>query len=222
MDKEFIQSNPLFIQKIKRLLNTNDPANADLAFQLLKNEGIPDILLADSINTQEKILLCLKYQLKGPLKLVKLLDLSIYKKSLADFIHHIDLLENLEFLDLSWHKLNALPNEIFELSKLRILHLKANHLKTLTSDIVYLQNLTHLNLSNNLLKTLPDQLGSLSSLEYLTLTSNQIEFLPESLKHLRKLRKMTLWDNPLSKYEISKIKSLLPQAKIELEINNLH
>ena len=222
MDKEFIHRNPIFIQKIKRLLTTNDPANADLAFQLMSNEGIPDTLHSDSINTQEKVLLCLKYQLKAPLKLVKLLDLSTYKQPLNDYIHHVDLMENLECLDLSWHKMSHLPNQIFTLKKLRILQLKASQLMTLSSDIACLQNLTHLNLSNNQLKVLPDQLGKLSKLEYLTLTSNQIDFLPESLANLHKLRKMILWDNPLSKFEIAKIKNLLPNTKVELEVNNLH
>ncbi|MDX2301497.1 MAG: leucine-rich repeat domain-containing protein [Microscillaceae bacterium] len=221
MRSDFIRENPQYIQKLKKLLQTNDPANAELAFQIMKSDGVPDDLYWESINTQEKILLCLKHQFQYPLKQVKRLELATYEQPIQDFIHHLALLENLECLDLARKELFTLPTSIFQLKKLRILNLRANQLRALPPDIKELQSLRHLNLSGNFLESLPQELGELAFLEFLTLTSNQINYLPESMAKLIQLRKLVLWGNPLSKFEIEKIKSLLPHTKVELEVNNL-
>ena len=58
-------------------------------------------------------------------------------------------------LDLSWYKLQEIPDFIGNLTNLTHLDLSANQLQEIPDIIGTLTNLTHLSLSNNQLREIP-------------------------------------------------------------------
>ncbi|MEM9980973.1 MAG: hypothetical protein AAF734_00660 [Bacteroidota bacterium] len=50
------------IEHLKTLLKSNEPANVEIAFQILAQGGIPRELYPLLTNTNEKIMMCYSYQ----------------------------------------------------------------------------------------------------------------------------------------------------------------
>ena len=113
-------------------------------------------------------------------------------------------------LDLSRHRLDSVPMEIFQLSNLRELNLSKNKLTFLPREISSLVKLEKLDLANNKLTTLPNEISSLKELKYLGLNRNVIDSLPPGIGGLKSLEVLELWDNELSDVpdEIAELKNL--------------
>ena len=137
-----------------------------------------------------------------------------YLKSLPE---EIGELTNLTSLNISINQLQSLPASISKLKNLKTLNLGLNYLDSLPPEIGELKNLTGLYLSNNHLKNLPAAIGELPNLEYLHLNFNGLSSLPAGIKQLKKLKSLKLQGNTISKEEQQKIKTLLPNCKIEFE-----
>ena len=79
-----------------------------------------------------------------------------------------------------------------------------------------------LGLGGNTLNKLPAEIGELKNLTDLDLgsiftheTTNQLKELPDEIRQLKKLKSLYLIGNPIPKVEITKIKRLLPNCKID-------
>ena len=93
-------------------------------------------------------------------------------------------LTNLETLNLSYNKLTALPEDVFDgLTNLEVLALQENRLEALQQDVFDgLTNLEALNLSDNKLTALPEGVfDGLESLESLAMNDNPLTALPEGV-----------------------------------------
>jgi hypothetical protein len=117
----------------------------------------------------------------------------------------------LEILDLSFNKLQSLPECIVECKELRILDVCNNDLRSVPERIDRLTKLRKLFLNTNKLTELPETIGSYtenrilswkSSLEKLWLSDNCLRYLPETIIDLWKgeggcLEEIMVDDNPL-------------------------
>ena len=111
-----------------------------------------------------------------------------------------DSLSDLEYLDLSFNELSALPADVFDgFTDLKYLNLGVNDLSALPADVFDSPSkLEHLSLSNNQLDALPaDVFDGLSSLEVLKLNFNELDELPAGLfDGLSSLEYVSLAHNP--------------------------
>ncbi|MEW5319309.1 MAG: hypothetical protein WDW38_010469 [Sanguina aurantia] len=89
-------------------------------------------------------------------------------------------------LDLTDFRLQALPEEVWDIDGLEELSATGNCLASLPDSISRLTALKRLGLAGNLLTSLPDSIGSLAKLEGLWLHGNMITELPESIGGLWK------------------------------------
>jgi hypothetical protein len=101
-------------------------------------------------------------------------------------------------LDLSDCDLEAVPDEVFELTDLVELSLAGNNLTALPEGIGRLALLEKLQLSGNRLVHLPDSLCDLESLEGLWLHGNLLESLPTDIGSLSNLKQMAIAGNRLA------------------------
>ncbi|MCB9763013.1 MAG: leucine-rich repeat domain-containing protein [Alphaproteobacteria bacterium] len=98
-------------------------------------------------------------------------------------------------LDLSDQGLEALPEELFELTDLKKLKLSKNRLTELPEAIGALTALEALVLDDNQLTALPDALGDLPKLQLLDLRHNKLQELPQGLNRAPALQKLLLSSN---------------------------
>ena len=130
-----------------------------------------------------------------------------------------DLVDTLEFLDLSHNKLSELPDNFFRFKKLKIaffsfndfvilpsvfkecnnlfmLGFKANKLEIFDENILPL-NISWLILTDNRLRKLPDSIGKLTKMRKFLLSGNRLTTLPSSMKNLQNLELLRLSANKL-------------------------
>jgi Leucine-rich repeat (LRR) protein len=107
-----------------------------------------------------------------------------------------ETLTDLEFLNLSFNRMQYLPENISSCIKLRTLLLNNNEISELPAGIGRLPLLTELRLGFNQLQTLPDTIGRLTSVKVLTLANNQLQTLPGSMVGMRSLESLDVSDNP--------------------------
>lgn len=159
-------------------------------------------------------------------------------ENLDSIPYRIGRLKNLNLLSITYGGFKGLPSSIGQLTKLTSLILKNNKaLKELPESIGNLNQLDQLYISQNQLTELPSSLGKLKKLhtfhaienqlktigsyigelkqlEDLRLSGNQLKTLPDEIQNLKKLTELHLLDNPISKEEQERIKTLLPNTTI--------
>jgi internalin A len=101
-------------------------------------------------------------------------------------------------LDLSYLKLEAIPESIAQLANLTHLDLRNNQITAIPGSLAQLANLTHLDLRNNQITAIPDSLAGLTELRLLGLANNQITAIPDSLGQLANLTHLDLEDNRIT------------------------
>ncbi|MHA1884596.1 MAG: leucine-rich repeat domain-containing protein [Promethearchaeota archaeon] len=104
------------------------------------------------------------------------------------------IISYLEYLDLSYNKLNRLP-ELIKFPSIKSLNLKSNILRSLPESIGKLKSLENLNLRNNFLSNLPNSIEMISSLNTLDLHGNKINAI--SMKLSRSIKELELGWNGL-------------------------
>ena len=107
-------------------------------------------------------------------------------------------LKSIEYLSLSFNKLNSLPDSISKLMSLKEINLTGNKLKVLPENIGNLKALKELKLYNNNLNTLPESIGNLKALKGLDISNNNLSILPDSIAKLKALEFLSLSDNQLT------------------------
>ncbi len=102
---------------------------------------------------------------------------------------------NSTVLDLRGYGLEALPENIGDLTYLTKLNLNGNRLTSLPESIGNLTNLTELYLNGHKLTNLPESIGNLTNLTRLDLNGDRLESLPDSIANLTKLTELNLNGN---------------------------
>jgi hypothetical protein len=158
-------------------------------------------------------------QLKnGELKGISSLKLS---EQLSQFPEEIfELADTLEYLDLSFNKLSALPADFGRLQKLKIFFCSENQFRVFPEvlgdcpllDIVGFKsnlietiqpkalnpNLRWLILTNNRINELPAQIGNCTRMQKLMLAGNRLKKLPTSLSNCQNLQLLRIAANQLT------------------------
>lgn len=106
-------------------------------------------------------------------------------------------------LDLTRHKLQALPQRLVELTALRVLMLHKNRLSDLPLWLADMEALQVLLLDQNRFDAFPDVLLRMDQLETLSFGDNLIEEIPLDVDHMVSLRHLALWGNLIGRYPAS-------------------
>lgn len=96
----------------------------------------------------------------------------------------VGYLTNLDWLELEYNEISALPDEIRNCKNLTYIHMAHNKLNTITEYIGELTNLSTLDISYSNISKLPESIGNLENLEYLNIGHTQIAELPDSIWNL--------------------------------------
>lgn len=121
-------------------------------------------------------------------------DGTVYK-SIDEALLHADRAFRLKLVNK--HKMDSLPEKIFQLTNLRELTVKGCKLQVLNRRISEFKKLIYLNVSSNRLVRLPETIGDMQELKGLVISRNKIYELPESIGRMSKLEIIDAWDNPL-------------------------
>ncbi len=105
--------------------------------------------------------------------------------------------ENVINLDLSFNRLQSLPEEISSLRRLKFLNCENNEIETLPQSLGKLRALRKVKFSRNKITTLPESIGNCLRLTKLSLDNNVIESLPRSLGNCISLEHLSLSNNNL-------------------------
>lgn len=143
------------------------------------------------------------------------LDLSKHK--LQTVPSEIYVFKNLRELNLSQNKLTSLPDEFF-LPNLQILNLEKNNLDTFSNSICKNTTLQYLYMGKNDVAVVPECMGNLTELIVFDIWFNPIRELPLSMTNLKKLRHMDLRGVTFSNDFQKKWSALLPWVKIEFDL----
>mmetsp|Transcript_11488 Transcript_11488/g.34871 ORF Transcript_11488/g.34871 Transcript_11488/m.34871 type:complete len:257 (-) Transcript_11488:425-1195(-) len=102
------------------------------------------------------------------------------------------------FLDLSYNKLEVLPQELGNLYLLRELDVSSNRIANIPREIMRCKRLRVLKANGNEIAEVPHELGHCRLLEELYLSENQISEIPGSIGALDGLQTLTLQNNHLA------------------------
>lgn len=112
-------------------------------------------------------------------------------------------------------KYQEVPVELCSIEHLNQILITHNEVARVPKEIGQLKNLKVLNLKNNKISELPEELGDLESIEVINLANNNLTSLPQSIGKLKTLKKLVLKNNAISKDEIKRLKSALPDCRIK-------
>ena len=154
-------------------------------------------------------------------------------------------LKELLYLDVSWHQIHTIPDEVGNLTKLESLNMKGNFLKYVSTNIVnctslrelnltgalklnsyippellQLSELRTLNLNNNYFSQISPKINGLKKLKHFLMRRNALVSLPETFFDLKHLEIVEIGDNYLEEISLS-IKKLKKLKTLELRGNKL-
>ena len=132
-------------------------------------------------------------------------------------------LKALQTLYVGEAQLEALPEEIENLTRLRELEISFNNQLT-TQDVARVTKLTwleELHVCFNNLRTLPDTIGNLTKLRKLNVSSNKLPMLPDTIVNLTELRELDASNNRLAWTSVNLIMKLTQLEELHLDDNLL-
>lgn len=229
------------LNKIKELVATTELANIELAFELIKGQGLDlnELLKGYRILLKMEADETLTAQRIADAKYVLMLDLS--KLGLKELPKEIACFSELNSIDLSDNQLSNLPASIAHLSKLQAIRLNNNRFPQIPEILYQLSDLRQLYLNYNPIKRLSPKLSKLKALSQiglrgcslsdfpkelctaaasyfqLDLGENKLKTIPEEIGQLEYLHYLHLDDNLLTALpeSIAKLRNLQ-----ELDISN--
>lgn len=122
-------------------------------------------------------------------------DNGVIYKSLEEALRNPEQVYRLKLINK--HRMDSLPEKIFQLTNLRELTVKGCKMEVLNRRIGELHKLIYLNVSSNRLVRLPETISQLQNLKGLVISRNNIYELPNSIGEMKKLEIIDAWDNPL-------------------------
>jgi len=121
-------------------------------------------------------------------------------------------LTGLVYLDVSWHQISTITEDIRNMSKLKVLRMKGNYLKYVSETISECKALQFLDLTGamKLNSYIPPELFTLPELHTLDLTNNYFTEISSEIVNLKKLKKLIVRRNALLRIpdEIFKMENL--------------
>jgi len=198
--------------------------------KLEKSEGVlpPSLFKLKSLNYLEisnTSLAKIPYEIT---ELENLVNLALHRNQLADLNEFFNALPKLKFFDLSFNKLEVIPeelilanvhtfnisnNQLFNLSdlsranNLSILHIEHNKLPELPEGLEYCEHLLEVHAGNNVLEKLPENLDKYPALKLLDVSENDLEEVPSSLAKCQRMKTLKLEGNPLKDNRLRKMTS---------------
>ena len=115
----------------------------------------------------------------------------------------INCMKSLTVLDLSRHRLDALPSTFADLHHLIDISLSSNKFSSFPRVLLSLIGLKRLKMANNTITELPDEIGQLRRLEVLNMSGNILAELPEEIGMLRMLQVLDMSYNRLRRLPVS-------------------
>lgn len=108
-------------------------------------------------------------------------------------------LPELRQLDVSWHQIHTIPDDVGSLTKLQYLNMKGNFLKNVSRSITHCTRLQVLDLSGamKLNSVIPEQILMMSELKVLDISGNYFTELSSKVAGLKKLEKFIMRRNAL-------------------------
>ncbi len=133
-------------------------------------------------------------------------------------------LSNLQCLLIQKNKIKQLPQSIGLLQQLRVIDASENELQSLPDSIKYMKRLQSLHLAHNHLHVLPPEIGELQQLRKLCLKDNKMRVLSYTMQWMENLEYLDLSQNPnLNFFQSFEYLKNCPQLKeIKLRKNNLN
>lgn len=183
------------LEKIQQLIQSCDAPNIQLAFQLIKGEGISvDLVMAP---WQELIGFFLKEHLIRPeFDPIQRLTTILTRRDVSFWSDNI----------------TSLPESIGKLRQLKYFETQQNEIKALPQTFTELVHLESLMLPFNKLEQLPEDIGKLTQLKEIQIQENNISSLPKSIFNLHQLEHFILYDNPIAEPEKETLKYRLPNC----------
>jgi len=148
------------------------------------------------------------------LKNLKELDLS--ENGLSDLPMSLTKLTQLKELWLDNNIFTSVPESVKSLSNLEYLRFFSNNIDSLNITSGDLKSLKGIDLCYNKFDTFPMELINLNKLESVVMWYNEISTIPEDITSLKNLRRLNLQHNNLDEQQKNKLKSQLPNTKLEL------
>jgi leucine-rich repeat protein SHOC2 len=146
--------------------------------------------------------------------LTNLREFSLYTTQINKFLLKMKNWIKLEVLELNNLNIEAIPSEVWTMTKLRHLSLSCNKLSFIPSELYCLSNLTHLNLSSNQIIHISNQINKLTQLQFLNLSSNQLTEFPDDISSLLHLSELWIYNNKLNQFS-----SQLPPNLVRLNLD---
>jgi TonB family protein len=123
-------------------------------------------------------------------------------------------------LALKAMELNAIPDDVFTLTKLKFLDLESNNINKIDERIGALTDLRELFLPLNKIETLPDAFSQLEKLTVLALARNEFKQFPLPILKLKSLQALDLGNNDLTSIP-KKIRDLKKLRTLAIGSNNI-
>jgi len=150
--------------------------------------------------------------------LLNIKELYLSDNQLSKLPDSILKLNSLRYINLDRNKFTEIPDTLSNNKTLKWLRLNGNQITNITS-FAGMENLKCLYLNNNKIQMLPSDISALEKLTDLSLARNQLKSLPSGLSQLKNLARLSLQDNQLTNITVS-LESL-PLRWIRLDGNNI-
>ncbi|XP_067825528.1 volume-regulated anion channel subunit LRRC8D-like [Heptranchias perlo] len=159
---------------------------------------------------------------QGIFSLSNLQELNLQGNELTtiDEIEGLLRLRRLSSFNLSFNRIQSIPDTINFIGNLERFNASNNQIETLPNTLFTIQKLHHLDISNNRLTEIPPAIRFLKNLKFLDLSSNKLETLPDELFLCKKLKTLKLNNNLISSLS-GKIQQCSLLSKLELKGNKL-
>ncbi len=203
-------------EKINGLIKTNDPANTQLAMQLLLGQNIPieshvyriminnDFKMGKNICFEQGLFKILEH-ISGPNNIAvgyanitqvpttigevwNLKKLDLRANPITKLPDELGQLRHLEVLDLSFTNVATLPTTLSQLTKLKDLYLQGTLIDTLQVFTQQFPNLQAISLSSKQAEQLtPENFGQLDHIQRIYVSRKDFELMPRCLQDIQKL-----------------------------------
>lgn len=230
LSKNGIRTIPEFIADLKHLkyfdISNNPIRNIENVSQLKNLEelnilytGIDDISMIKNMNKLRKIDISSNnfkkeipeefFTTNKKLETLIARGLEVIHSDIDDILKNIYNSNSLKHLDLSYNRLDHLPEPITKIPNLKTLVLSHNFLLDIPKNIGQLSKLEYLELDRNPLKNLSYNIGKMPNVKTLKMNETEFSTLPEDIGKLKNLEVLEINDN----YKLKELPNTITNLK---------